>query len=575
MSIIHPPKPHLLVVIVGCLLWNLPFAGFAAVPPSSHDDHDHRDESLSFSPSDVLGGWLHNAPVPRVAQQLRPSGSAQGQGVVAGSPYRAIVNGIDFSDGQLIIKSNRPLRVKNQFVLKGPNRLVIDLDNAVLADRSLLGTRTFANPNISQVRLGQFDEDTVRLTIEASQPYRLSVTKPEDNVLIVDSQVANNPTALAAVPVPTSPTGAPITTGRLDNIYLDSPSGLTQIRVHTSAPMRQKLSRNGDVLSIDMDNIAANPGIIRYNQREFPTIRKMWIEPNGSGCRINIKLTDGSAGMNTALLSAKKILQIDLGSPVMLGGGLAPVPLPKLPSGGAMRVVVDAGHGGKDAGANRMGINEKDLNLTVAHKLRQALEARGVSVSMTRSTDVFLPLPEITNITNSIMPDVFVSVHTNSSTNPDITGIETYFYTNQSIPLANRVHRQLTSRINTQDRGVRQARFYVIHHTQVPAILCEMGYISNSDERYSLTTEGRQNQTADAIADGVVDYLRSRSMANTETNLDGSLARNGLQPLVIDPMTDADKQDLTADNIPTAEDTQKPLADTASATPATAEPVKQ
>ena len=266
-----------------------------------------------------------------------------------------------------------------------------------------------------------------------------------------------------------------------------------------------------------MDNIAAVAGLIRYNQEDFPQVKRMWIEKRGEGSRVNVTMADVDTRTQTALYSAKKILEVNVGSAV----AMAPQPMQRIQAG-LMRVVIDAGHGGKDMGANRAGINEKDLNLTVAHKLRQALEARGVRVSMTRTHDVFLPLPEITSINNGINPDVFVSVHTNSSTNPNITGIETYFFTPQSLPLANRVHRQMVSRVNSPDRGVRQARFYVIHHTRVPAILCEMGYISNPNERYSLTTETRQDATATAIADGVVEYLKTQLTASASPSTEAT-----------------------------------------------------
>jgi N-acetylmuramoyl-L-alanine amidase len=447
---------------------------------------------LSFSPSDVLS-WVKGAPTPD-------------ESGIPGPPGRVVVKGLDFSNGQLLLNTAQRIAIKNQFLLKAPNRLVIDLDNAVLASRNLAGMRSFSDPNIQQVRLGQFDDTTVRVTITADQPQKLVVNQPEPKLLSIETNT--RAVAMAA---------EPLTPGYLQNIYLDSPGGgggNTQIRVHTSVPMKQALMRNGSVLSVALDNIAAVPGVIRYNNAEFPQVQKMWIEKMGAGSRLMVQLADSDARMTTALFSGKKILEVNLNKPVVAHGWV-PTPVSRLP-GGAMRVVIDAGHGGKDTGANRAGIYEKDLNLSVAHKLRQALEARGVKVNMTRTNDIFLPLPEITNINNSISPDVFVSVHTNSSTNPDITGIETYFFTPQSIPLANRVHRQLTSRIDSPDRGVRQARFYVIHHTQVPAILCEMGYISNASERYSLTTDNRQNATAEAIADGVVEYLKTRLTAQAD-----------------------------------------------------------
>jgi N-acetylmuramoyl-L-alanine amidase len=182
-------------------------------------------------------------------------------------------------------------------------------------------------------------------------------------------------------------------------------------------------------------------------------------------------------------------------------------------NGKGFTVVVDAGHGGKDNGAMRAGVREKDMTLRVAHKLKKALEAKGVKVYMTRSTDKYLPLSTITGITNRIKPDAFVSVHINASVKPSLHGIETYYYHGRSLPMAKLVHARMIARVPGKSNGVRRARFYVVNHTPVPAILCEIGYISNTQERTAMLTETRQNQTAEAISEGVVQFLNTKRRA--------------------------------------------------------------
>jgi N-acetylmuramoyl-L-alanine amidase len=93
-------------------------------------------------------------------------------------------------------------------------------------------------------------------------------------------------------------------------------------------------------------------------------------------------------------------------------------------------------------------------------------------------------------------------------------GVETYFYTPQSIPLAKKVHAREIAAVRERDGGVKQARFYVIHHTDVPAILCEVGYVSNPGELSTLQSAERKSRTAQSIADGVVDYLQTRVSAS-------------------------------------------------------------
>jgi N-acetylmuramoyl-L-alanine amidase len=171
-------------------------------------------------------------------------------------------------------------------------------------------------------------------------------------------------------------------------------------------------------------------------------------------------------------------------------------------------LVLDAGHGGSDPGAQRGDAQEKEMTLGIINQLRKRLEANGAFITMTRSDDTFVSLEDRVKITNLVMPKAFVSVHINAleSTN-DIKGVETYFQTEQSKPLAEAVHSCLYKSLGVPDRGIRKARFYVINHTSVPAILAEVGYISNKDEREKLISSDYQGKIADALTQGVILYV--------------------------------------------------------------------
>ncbi|MBY0403825.1 MAG: N-acetylmuramoyl-L-alanine amidase, partial [Cyanobacteria bacterium] len=401
---------------------------------------------------------------------------------------------------------------KNKLVLNDPGRLVVDLDKAVVGDKELLKPISVNQDNIRQVRVGQFDDQTVRIVIESKFPERLQLNYvgPDKALLAI--------TASGVMATNTLPSDA--TLGTLKNILVSKERGDPVIRVNTTTPMVHRLIKDNGKLFLELANISGNPGWVGFDRAQFPQIDYMKVEPLTLG-QPNSKL----------VVELKNGTDLDVASNMSVDGKTLEITLYPNPNAGyrsrspwgdtikapfAARVVIDAGHGGKDLGANREGLNEKDLNLSVALKLKRALESRGVKVYMTRSTDQFLPLPQITQITNDIHPDLFVSVHTNSSTNPGITGLETYYYSPQSIALARRVHNRVVNNIASPDRGVRYARFYVIHHTPVPAILCEMGYISNASERADLFSEARKEKTANAIADGVVDYLRAALSANAK-----------------------------------------------------------
>jgi N-acetylmuramoyl-L-alanine amidase CwlD len=175
---------------------------------------------------------------------------------------------------------------------------------------------------------------------------------------------------------------------------------------------------------------------------------------------------------------------------------------------GALTIVLDAGHGGSDPGAQRGDVQEKDITLGITLKLKQLLEKNGMQVIMTRSNDTFVSLEDRVKVTNQMLPDLFLSVHINAmESTSDIHGIETYYQTEQSRLLADSIHQSLVDNLAAPDRSVRKARFYVINHTAVPAILAEVGYISNKEERQQLTTPEYQSKVAAALAQGLNDYV--------------------------------------------------------------------
>lgn len=177
------------------------------------------------------------------------------------------------------------------------------------------------------------------------------------------------------------------------------------------------------------------------------------------------------------------------------------------------KVVLDAGHGGADSGAIGGGIYEKDLNLEVAKLVQAKLMKKDIYVYMTRTKDETLSLEDRVNYSNEINPDIYVSIHTNSTVNLDTYGLETHYFKDNSYKLAQVIHNNFASYKNlkkweTIDRGVIKSRFYVINHTEAPAVLIEIGFMSNQDERAKLIKKGRKEDIADSIVEGILEYLK-------------------------------------------------------------------
>lgn len=174
-------------------------------------------------------------------------------------------------------------------------------------------------------------------------------------------------------------------------------------------------------------------------------------------------------------------------------------------------IIVDPGHGGSDPGTVHNGLREKDIVLKVGLILENKLKASGANVVMTRRDDSYVSLEQRSNIANTYQSDTFVSIHVNAVENiPTANGTETYwnrtYASEESRKLAQAIQKQLIEKLQTKDRGVKEANFYVIRHTKSPSVLVELGFLSNKDEAKRLNDPAFQELAAQAIFEGLVEY---------------------------------------------------------------------
>jgi len=218
------------------------------------------------------------------------------------------------------------------------------------------------------------------------------------------------------------------------------------------------------------------------------------------------------------------------------------------------RVIVDAGHGGRDTGAiGRSGTQEKEVSLAIARRLGEILTGRGLEVILTRDQDVFVPLEARAQMANEAKGDLFISIHCNSSAGRALHGIETYTLntasdrysirlaarenassekrisdlqfiladlatkanTEESSRLASAIQQSMVERLkerypDVRSLGTKQALFYVLLGVKMPSILVESSFLSNPEEEKRLRTRSYQFQIAEAIAAGVQDFLGDR-----------------------------------------------------------------
>jgi N-acetylmuramoyl-L-alanine amidase len=173
-------------------------------------------------------------------------------------------------------------------------------------------------------------------------------------------------------------------------------------------------------------------------------------------------------------------------------------------------VVIDPGHGGKDPGAISVkGFYEKTVNLSVARKVAFRLRQCGLQVVMTRDSDRFIELEERAEIANRCRADLFVSIHADSSMTRTMRGYTVYVarqasYSSQKVARA--IARQMQA-VSSEGNGVRQGDYRVLVKTQMPAVLVEIGYISNHGEASLIATDSFQDRIAEAICAGICETI--------------------------------------------------------------------
>ena len=194
-------------------------------------------------------------------------------------------------------------------------------------------------------------------------------------------------------------------------------------------------------------------------------------------------------------------------------------------------IVIDPGHGGKDSGAIGKRLQEKDINLTVSKYLKAYLQKCGYKVFMTREGDKFLELEERAAFAKKVKADLFISIHANKAKATSAAGIETFQltplgkasasgtkrsqkgsggkYHRYNARLAYEIQRELISITKRKDRGVKYGNFSVLRNSPCPAVLVELGFLSNSLEEKRLTSVKEHKRMALSIARGVVFYHRS------------------------------------------------------------------
>jgi N-acetylmuramoyl-L-alanine amidase len=357
------------------------------------------------------------------------------------------------------------------------------------------------------------------------------------------------PGVSAIVPDPKKPKAVKVAVAFEELRYRSYPS-FTRVVVETGGTLSYAVVAGAHEIRVRL------PGLVlsgpRIEEVADGLVKELRLEPAGRDAVLRVVLEGVTGEVRDSALQDPFRLVLDIYRPKEPGqvergrGALEPLRL----------IVLDAGHGGHDPGATGpSGVMEKDVVLDVTKRVaRLAAEGLGIKIVLTRSTDVFVPLRERTNFANKQRADLFVSIHANAHPRAVSEGVETYFlsseasdsearqtaaiendvvqlespasrqkadllksilwdlaqseFQEESSSMAETVQDSMTQSLNLVNRGVKQAGFYVLGGAAMPAILIEVGFLTNRKEEKKLATPEYREAVARAIYAGLAEYKR-------------------------------------------------------------------
>ena len=417
--------------------------------------------------------------------------------------------------------------------LADPDRIFFDLKNAQLAQDLMGKNLEVDDPYIKRVRIAQFNPDTARIVLETAGPVSynssLNLNPPR---LVIDvhgdeTRAAKSGAAGSGETIPAKPSGGrtiTTTSNGVKKVIVDADDDDDDAAAGQSPPSKPAPLK---ATKAALRTAKAKPGAAKTKARVTAAVRES--QPTADGDR-----------------SLIRALGLKIG-----------------------KIVIDPGHGGHDTGTiGPHGLLEKNLVLDVSRRLGKLLQARlGADVVFTRRDDTFIPLETRTAIANQEQADLFVSVHANSSRDPDARGVETYYlnFTSSSealevaarenaasdksihelqdlvkkIALKEKIEesREFASDIQDslhsglaakapgiRDRGVKKAPFVVLIGANMPSILAEISFISNPGDERRLKTAAYRQRIAEALYRGIANYVNGLGGVKVATRLEKASA---------------------------------------------------
>lgn len=388
---------------------------------------------------------------------------------------------------RIVVDADKPVKIKTM-ALTNPTRVVADIQGAWLSGKVKRDT-SVSGPFASRVRIAQFSKNVVRVVVETNvgknnyRVFTLSGGPVPGRVVLDFGQVGPSSSgatvALPDVKKPTQPAAKPAT----------KPAETKPSTTSATKPAETKPATKPTTQPQTSTTQPSKPQTKPVTKPQKTEAEKTAEETAGN---VEQDKTETERGIDEITGLSGKV------------------------------IVIDPGHGGNDSGAiGPTGVMEKTVTLNIALRLQKLLEAEGATVYMTRSTDTEVSpkganasdieeLQARCDVANNHNADIFISIHNDSFTNGAAKGTTGYYYSRgsaKSRDLADKVRSGVIDQIGTQSRGTQSCNFYVVKHTDMPATLVEVAFISNPEEEKLLNSDDGAQKAAQGIADGIADYF--------------------------------------------------------------------
>ncbi len=410
---------------------------------------------------------------------------------------RYYLNSITRTPNGLLLSGFGSVAVEKPLYLSEPARIVFDLPNT-LTSKDVRGKEYQINET-ETIKIGQFEANKARLVLKTNKPDKyLPIYSPDNETLLLADLEKYNVASLSNVKA------------NLMATYYTKNGKDNDVVLAFSAPVVYSVYRKYDDFVLTIYNADKYNELGFINTLKGTNVEAFKLKVNGQLLRFHYKLTSNGTVKVYSGMDGRS-LKITISEPENQKKIVPAIPIfgNSKKKAGDKVIVIDPGHGGVDCGATRAGIKESDITLDVSQRLVAILREKGYKVYITRDDNSTLSLQDRVDFAEGKDEDIFISVHVNSSESSTPSGVETHYYHDYSMDLGRCVQDAMAKYISeSPDRGLIKSKFYVINHTTKPAILVEIGFISNEKERMELVSDDRKQRTAKAIAEGVINYFK-------------------------------------------------------------------